>query len=190
MVDVLFTFGEIRTALPDNTAQLISPEDSRSATLSAVADVGEVGDGTPFVMALAAGVPSNLNVLSPAPTSTLTRGWLVNGNAALVNDLSDEFEITPGHIRGVQVGAVIVGQNAGVGDDTFTFDLMKGVVVVGSVTAVLEGGANSEDLAMGIGALVGFEPALAEPWSIQVTSAAGNDYAVDDWDMRVLGMPI
>lgn len=190
MTDVLYTFPEIRAAIPDNTSNLISPENVRSALLSVAADVGEVGDDTAFVLALAAGVPTNLNVNLPNPSFSTLRGWTVDGNAALVSDLDAEFQIAPGHVRGVQISAVIVCQNDGIADDVYTFDLLKGVVVVGTVDAILEGGANAEDLSIAVIALDSYEPALEEPWSIQVTSVGGEDLAIDDFDMRVWGMPI
>ncbi len=190
MADNLLTFPEIRAALPDNTSNLISPNNVRSATLSAVPDVGEVGDDTAFVLALVAGVPTNLNAASPAPVASLLRGWAVDGNAALFSDLAAEFTIAPGHVRGVSVSVVIVGQNAGNPDDVFTFDLLKGAAVVATVEAILEGGVNAEDLTIGILSLDPYEPALAEPWSIQVTSAGGEDFAVSDWALRTWGMPI
>jgi hypothetical protein len=190
MVDNLYTFDQIRAALPDNTSNLISPENVRSSVLSLAVDAGEVGDDTPFLMALTAGVPLNLNATAPSATSEVLRGWTVDGNNALVNDLAATFTIAPGLTRGLSITFAAIVENAGGADDSFTFDLLKGAAIVASATATLQGGAQAEDVGISFNALELYEPALEEPWSIQVTSAGGADLSVSDWDLKVIGIVV
>ena len=189
MVDTLLTFAQIRAALPDNSSNLISPADARNSTLSSIADVGEVGDTSSWTLALVAGVPSNINALSPAPGFEVARGWTVNINGALVPDWLG-FTIPPGLERAVSASFQMVGKNAEPADDMFLVELLRGAVVVASVNYELEGGADTADALVGFNALELYEPGLGEPWSVQITSTAGNDLDLEEWDLKVRGAAV
>ena len=189
MVDNLYTFDQIRSNLPDNSSNLISPENARSATLSAVPDVGEVGDDSVWTLVLAAGVPSNLNDLSPAAVGEVLRGWAIDANGALVPDW-DGFTIATGLVRAVSISFVVVAQNPDAGDDTYLFELLRGAAVVATAVYVLEGGVSQSDALVGLLTIEPYEPGLDEPWSIQVTSTLGNDLDIEDWELTARGAAI
>lgn len=189
MVDNLYTFDQIRSSLPDNSSNLISPENVRSSVLSAVADVGEVGDDSIWTLALAAGVPTNVNLASPAPTSEVLRGWAVDANDALVPDWVG-FTIAGGLERSVSMVFTIVAQNPEPADDTYLLELLRGASVVAAVTYVLEGGSDTADALVGLGALELYEPDLDEPWSVQITSTLGNDLDVEEWSLKARGAAV
>ena len=188
MATNLLTFAQAAAALPDNSANLISPQNVRSAVLSATSDAAEVGENGPFTLALVAGVPTNINLASPNPDSEVLTGWIVDGNNALVPNQGAFFDIADGLERGISITFSMVGQNDGVGDDSFKFDMLKGAVVIESIQAVLAGGAAAEDQSIVFNAMELYEPKLQEPWSVQVTSGNGEDLALISWDLKVIGM--
>ena len=189
MVDNLYTFDQIRSSLPDNSSNLIAPENVRSSVLSAVPDVGEVGDSSSWTLALVAGVPSNLNAASPAPVGEVARGWTIDANGALAPDWVG-FTIAPGLVRSVKVAFAVVAQNPDLADDTYLFELLRGAVVVSSATYVLEGGSDTADALVGILTMELYEPGLDEPWSVQVTSTIGNDLDIEEWDLTITGAAV
>ena len=190
MADNLYTYDQIRAALPDNTSNLISPENVRSACLSLAADAGEVGDGGPFLMVLDAGVPSNVNAADPAANSEILRGWAVDGNNALISALSGEFTIQPGTERGVSITAAVVGHKLLNNAATYTFRILKGAVPVAVQSYVVEDLATAGDQLFALNALEIYEPALAEPWSITIESSDGDDFQVIGWDLKAGGIVI
>ena len=186
MADTLLTYAQMRAGIPDNATQLVSPADVRDALISCSPDVGEVGDGSSWILALTNGVPANINIASPAPNSEVLRGWATDANRALIPEW-DTVILPVGLER-----AVSMSFTAAFGIDTsqersLLFELLKGATVVAdqNITVDLDGNAEQS---FAMNALELYEPQLGEAWSIQVT-AVGNSFDMDfsDWDLKARG---
>lgn len=186
MADTLLTYAQMRAGIPDNATQLVAPVDVRDALISVAPDVGEVGDGSDWVLALTDGVPANINLSSPAPDSEVLRGWATDANAALLPEW-DTVVLPVGLERSVSMTFTMVFGLDTSQTRSLLFELLKGgaVVATQSVTVDLDGNAQ-QGIAFNASEL--YQPQLGEAWSVQVT-AVGNSFDMDisDWDLKARG---
>lgn len=188
MPTTLLTYDQARAGLPDNTANLISPADSRDAILSVAADAGAVSDDSAFALPLAIGVPTNLNNASPAPAGDVLARWAIDGNDALIPDWGSTV-LPAGLFRGVSATLSLSGEIQGNGDQDLQIDLLRGATIVATATATFEGGSDTSDEALVVISMESYEVAAGEPWSIQITNlTSSDDLDVDYWALRLIGV--
>ena len=191
MADTLLTFAQMLAAVPDNTSSLISPANVRNSLLSASPDAGQVGDDTDWTLALTAGVPSNINALSPAPAPGALARWAIDGNAALIPAWSP-ITIPGGLVRGINVlFQCVIGIDT-TAPTTLTFDALEGATIRGSLEITIDEGTqgSGDHVDVSQSGFASYEPGLALPWSIQVTSPDAVNLDFQDWALTATGVQL
>lgn len=133
MAATLKTFQEVMNDLPDNSAQLISAEDLRSAVLSTTVDRGQIfgdPDLSPWTVPIpAAGTWVDIPTAIGGTILGDALFWRQNGSGQLVYNYPADWPPTvvpPGYVREVQVLSVV---EIDPGADTWEFAVTIGGIL-------------------------------------------------------------
>lgn len=191
MADVLRNITEALDQLPDNTAELISPQDVREAVIAVTVDrVNATGVAGPWVVDIPAG-GGWVDLASQVGPAVADEAlwWAVDTNGAALPAYPPTITILGGHIRHVSLVGLI-GLEAGTDPLEFTFTLAG--APIGDVVTIDGSTQVTEVLAT---LLHGEDMDYSDPlnrWAIAVRDpgAGARSITVTGYELRANGYPI
>lgn len=186
--ETLLTLSEIIASFPDNTANLITPLQSRDLAISQAVAVGffeQAAADEPLLMPMADGVPFDMLAAFTLP-DFVGNFWKLDGNNAFIPSYTDDgITVNPPTNRLVQGSVVMVATKVGGGTGDYIFEGTENGIGTGSPrTVTLD--ANPSLLVFGGDRL--YDINLANPIGLDVTpSGTSDDITIQNFRVTLTG---